>query len=225
VIVDPSAAGGVVVACGCASPPGGTGDADWRRAARLVFWLAWVSVAWMAVEGAVGLAAGVTAGSVALIGWALGSVIEGSASVMVAWRFSGRRVVSPGSERWAQRGVAVSFWVLAPLVAALAVDSLLTARHPDTSYVGMALTGLAVVEMPLLGRAKHRLGRRLDSAATAGEGTQNYVCAAQAAAVLVGLAVAAVWAGGWWVDPTIALGIAGWCGWEGRKAWRGEDCC
>ncbi len=200
VIADPCAGDGVVVACGGASP-GGIGDADRRRAARLVFWLAWASVAWMAVEGAVGLAAGVT------------------------WRFSGRRIVSPGSERWAQRGVAVSFFVLAPLVAALAVDSLLTGRHPDTSYVGMALTGMAVVAMPLLGRAKHRLGRRLDSAATAGEGTQNYVCAAQAAAVLVGLAVTAVWAGGWWVDPVIALGIACWCGWEGREAWRGEDCC
>jgi divalent metal cation (Fe/Co/Zn/Cd) transporter len=79
--------------------------------------------------------------------------------------------------------------------------------------------------MPGLGVAKRRLGQRLESGATAGEGTQNLICAAQAAAVLAGLAVVAAWRGDWWVDPVIALGIAAWSAWEGRQSWLGADCC
>jgi divalent metal cation (Fe/Co/Zn/Cd) transporter len=91
--------------------------------------------------------------------------------------------------------------------------------------LGIALTASSVVIMPALGITKQRLGRRLGSGATAGEGTQNLMCAAQAAAVLVGLAVVAVWPAGWPIDPVIALGIAAWYAWEGRRAWRGDDCC
>jgi hypothetical protein len=69
----------------------------------------------MTVEGAVALVAGFAAGSVALTGWALGSVVEGLASVIVIWRFSGARAVPEPAERRAQQGVAVSFWLVAPL--------------------------------------------------------------------------------------------------------------
>jgi divalent metal cation (Fe/Co/Zn/Cd) transporter len=82
-----------------------------------------------------------------------------------------------------------------------------------------------VVIMPVLGIAKRRLGERLGSGATAGEGTQNLMCAAQAAGVLLALVVVAVWPGGWPIDPIIALGIAGWSVWEGNRSWRGADCC
>jgi len=91
--------------------------------------------------------------------------------------------------------------------------------------LGIVLTALSVIVMPVLGVAKHRLGARLDSEATAAEGTQNLICAAQAGAVLVGLAVTAAWSGGSWVDPVIAMGIAAWSVWEGVEAWRGEECC
>jgi divalent metal cation (Fe/Co/Zn/Cd) transporter len=76
--------------------------------------------------------------------------------------------------------------------------------------------------MPLLGRAKHKLVTRLGSAATAGEGTQNYLCAAQAAAVLIGLAVTAAWPAGWWADPAIGLGIAALAVREGIQSCRGR---
>jgi divalent metal cation (Fe/Co/Zn/Cd) transporter len=79
--------------------------------------------------------------------------------------------------------------------------------------------------MPLLGWAKHRPGTRLGSAATTGEGTQNYLCAAQAAAVLAGLAVTATWPGGWWADPVAGLAIAAAAVREGIQSWRGDDCC
>lgn len=91
--------------------------------------------------------------------------------------------------------------------------------------VNMVLTALAVLLMPLLGYTKHRLATRLGSAATAGEGTQNYLCAAQAIAVLIGLAITAGWSGGWWLDPVIGLGVAAAAVWEGVESWRGEDCC
>ncbi|KKB97153.1 membrane protein, partial [Mycolicibacter arupensis] len=68
------------------------------------------------------------------------------------------------------------------------------------------------------------LGTRLASAATVGEGIQNYLCAVQAAAVLIGLAVTANWSGGWWLDPVIGLGVATVAVWQGFRSWRGEDC-
>jgi divalent metal cation (Fe/Co/Zn/Cd) transporter len=79
--------------------------------------------------------------------------------------------------------------------------------------------------MPILGWVNHRLGARLHSGATAGEGTQNYLCAVQAAGVLVGLAVTATWPVGWWIDPVIGLAVAGVAVWQGVRAWSGQDCC
>lgn len=86
------------------------------------------------------------------------------------------------------------------------------------------LTAASVVIMPVLGVAKHRLGARLNSGATAGEGTQNLLCAAAAAAVLIGLAGNALF-GAWWLDPVIGLIIAAVAVKEGREAWKGEGCC
>ncbi len=200
-------------------------DPAWRRAAQLARWLAWASLLWMTAEGVVGLIAGFGAGSIALIGWALGSAVEGLASVIVVWRFTGSRTFSQTAERRAQKAVAVSFWLLAPYITIEAVRSLAGGHHPQASVLGIALTASSVVVMPALGVAKRRLGARLGSEATAGEGTQNLMCAAQAGAVFVGLAVTALWSGGSWVDPVIALGIAGWSVWEGVEAWRGRECC
>ena len=197
----------------------------WRRDARRARWLAWASLVWMIAEGAVGLAAGLAAGSVALTGWALGSAIEGLASVIVIWRFTGARTLSETGERRAGRAVAVSFWLLAPWIVVEAVRDLVAHHQAATSLTAIVLTASSVVIMPGLGLAKRRLGQRLESGATAGEGTQNLMCAGQAAAVLAGLAVAAVWPGGWLADPVIALGIAAWSAWEGRQSWVGADCC
>jgi divalent metal cation (Fe/Co/Zn/Cd) transporter len=200
-------------------------DKRWLRNARYARWLAWASLAWMAAEGVLGLIAGFAAGSIALVGWALGSAIEGLASVIVVWRFTGSRMLSETAERRAQKAVAVSFWLLAPYIAIEAIRDL-AAHHPaSTTVLGIAVTAASVIIMPVLGIAKHRLGERLDSGATTGEGTQNLMCAAQAAAVLLALAVVAIWPGGWPIDPIIALGIAGWSVREGNRSWRGADCC
>jgi divalent metal cation (Fe/Co/Zn/Cd) transporter len=89
----------------------------------------------------------------------------------------------------------------------------------------MAVAGSSLLLMPALGHTKQRLAARLGSDATAGEGVQNYLCAAQAGAVLIGLAVTAAWSGGWWIDPAIALAIAAWSVREGIESWRGDNCC
>ena len=154
----------------------------------------------MTIEAAAGISAGVAAASIALTGWALSSAVEGLASVIVIWRFTGTRTLSETAEARAQKGVAVSFWLLAPYVTIEAMHNLLTGQKPGTSVAGIAVTALAVVIMPVLGIAKRRLGRHLGSGATAGEGTQNLLCAYLGAAVLISLAANAAF-GWWWLDP------------------------
>jgi divalent metal cation (Fe/Co/Zn/Cd) transporter len=199
-------------------------DDAWLRAARRARLLSWLSLGWMTAEGVLGVLAGAVAGSIALVGWGLGSAIEGLAAVIVIWRFTGSRTFSETAERRAERAVAVSFFLLAPYIAIEATRSLVSGDRPETSILGIAVTASSVVLMPALGIAKRRLGQQLGSGATAGEGTQNLLCAAQGAAVLVGLAANAA-VGAWWLDGVVALGLAAFAVNEGRDAWRGEGCC
>ena len=94
------------------------------------------------MEGAVGLWQGLLVGSIALTGWALGSAVEGLASVIVVWRFTGARTLSETAERRAQRGVAVSFWLIAPYVAAESLRNLLSQHRSGTTVIGIALPQL-----------------------------------------------------------------------------------
>jgi divalent metal cation (Fe/Co/Zn/Cd) transporter len=199
-------------------------DPLWQRAARQVRWLSWVSLVWMCAEGAIGLLAGIRDASIALVSWALGSVIEGLASVIVIWRFTGTRTAAQHSERQAQRAVAVSFFLLAPYIAVEAVRDLISGHTASPSLLGMAITASSLVLMPLLWVVKQRLARVLDSGATAGEAIQNLLCAAQAGAVLLGLAATAAF--GWsWLDPIVALSLAAWAVREGVSSWKGTGCC
>jgi len=198
--------------------------ADWPRNARRARLLSWVSLVWMTIEGAVGVFSGIVAGSIALQAFGISSAVEGLASVIVIWRFTGARTLSETSERRAQKLVAVSFWLLVPYVVAEAAYKLVTAAEPETSYLGIGLTLSSLLLMPLLGRMKHRLGATLESAATAGEGTQNILCAYLAAAVLVGLLGNTLFAL-WWLDPLAALAVAALAIREGQESWRGEGCC
>jgi divalent metal cation (Fe/Co/Zn/Cd) transporter len=130
----------------------------------------------------------------------------------------------PGSFGRAQKLVAIQFYLLAPYVSAEAIHKLVTAEHPDVSWLGVGLTASSLAGMPALGLAKRRLAARLDSRATHGEGTQNLLCAYLAAAVLVGLLGNALF-GLWWLDPAAALVIAAVALRESRESWRGESCC
>lgn len=198
-------------------------DEHWLRDAARARLLSWISLGWMTIEGAVGVIAGLVAGSVALTGFGLSSAVEGLASVIVIWRFTGSRTHSATSEASAQKAVAVSFWLLAPYVAVESVLHLLSGAEASTSVVGIVVTGGSIVFMPLLGRAKLRLGARLGSAATAGEGTQNILCALLAGATLVGLLGQSLLGVGW-LDPLAGLFIAAVAVREGFRAWTGEAC-
>jgi divalent metal cation (Fe/Co/Zn/Cd) transporter len=200
-------------------------DAGWLTAAKRARQLSWASLMWMTVEGIVGLLAGFEAHSLSLLVWAASSFVEGLASMTIIWRFTGSRMHSETSERTAQKWVAGSFLLLVPYFLYESIERLLNGSDVDASTLGIAVTASAIVLMPLLGWAKLRLARRLDSNATAGEGVQNLLCAAQAAAALVALIAAG--AGVAVLDPIAAVVISGIAIKECTELWRGEqaDCC
>jgi divalent metal cation (Fe/Co/Zn/Cd) transporter len=205
-------------------PAQSTRSREWHDAARKARWLSWLSLAWMGAEGVIALTAGILAGSIALVSFGLDSFIEGFASLVIVWRFTGRRLLSHAAEERAQKLVAIQFFLLAPYVGFEAVHKLLTGEQPETSWLGIALVTSSVIGMPFLGLAKRRLADQLGSVATRGEGTQNLLCAYLAAAVLVGLLGNAL-LGLWWLDPATALVVAAVAVKEGRESWRGEGCC
>ena len=197
----------------------------WLRAARRARQLSWASLVWMTIEGVVGLVAGFEADSLSLVVWASSSFVEGLASMTIIWRFTGSRVHSATSERTAQKWVAGSFLLLVPYFLYESFDRLVNGSDTEFSGLGAAVTISAIVLMPLLGWAKLRLARQLDSDATAGEGVQNLLCAAQAAAALVALVGAG--AGLEILDPIAAIAISAIAVKECVDLWRGEgdDCC
>ncbi|MDQ2982948.1 MAG: cation transporter [Actinomycetota bacterium] len=201
--------------------PGGVERARLERQARL---LAWGGIGYHFVEFAIALAAGVAAGSIALIGFGADSLIEALAGFVVLWLFTGRRVGSARAERRAQQLIAASFFVLAAYVGVEATRTLISAHEPDPSWVGIGLAAFTAPTMPLLAMVKRRVGQRLHSAATVKEASQTQLCAYLSIALLIGLLANAL-AGWWWADPAAALFIAGVAIKEGRESWRGEGCC
>jgi divalent metal cation (Fe/Co/Zn/Cd) transporter len=181
---------------------------------------------WHVIEFAIAAGAGIAAASIALVGFAFDSLIEAIAGSVILWRFAAARSTSERAERRAQQLVAVSFFVLAAYVGVESVRTLLGSSHPDSSSVGIALAAVTAVTMPLLARAKRRVGRALGSSAAVGEAEQNVICAYLSVALLLGLGANAV-LGWWWADPLAALAIAAVAVREGVAGWRGDrcDCC
>ena len=157
------AAGAAVPGRGCSHKPTSvpwveaaqltTGSPEYLRLAKRAKWLSWVSLGYMAIEGIVAIAAGIVASSIALIGFGIDSAIEGFASVVIVWRFTGWRTLSNHAEERAQKLVAIQFFILAPYVGFEAVRTLVNGTHPEESVVGIALAASSLVLMPLLGRA------------------------------------------------------------------------
>jgi divalent metal cation (Fe/Co/Zn/Cd) transporter len=201
-------------------PPTGTSSSRARliRRARL---LAWIGLAWHGIEAAAAIAAGVIAGSVALVGFGADSLIELAAGLVVLWRLASARAIS---ERRAQQMIAVSFYLLSAYVAVEAIRSLAAGDRPAVSWLGIGLSALTLATMPPLAKAKARVAEALGSSATKSESRQTMLCAYLSAGLLLGLALNAL-AGWWWADPLTALGIAAVAIREGRNAWRGEACC
>jgi divalent metal cation (Fe/Co/Zn/Cd) transporter len=183
--------------------------------------LAWVGLGWHAVEAAVAVAAGVIAGSVALVGFGADSLIELAAGLIVLWRLANGRALS---ERRAQQMIAVSFYLLSGYVAVEAILSFTASEHPAVSWVGIGLAAVTLATMPVLAAAKGRVAEELGSSASKSESRQTMLCAYLSAGLLVGLGLNAL-LGWWWADPITALGIAAVALKEGQDAWRGESCC
>jgi divalent metal cation (Fe/Co/Zn/Cd) transporter len=194
-----------------------------ERRARL---LAWGGNAWHLVEFGIAVGAGIAAGSVALVGFGIDSAIEALAATVIVWLFSGSRLGSRTAERRAQQLITGSYAILVFYIGVESVRDLAGAHHPSASWVGIGLAAFTAPTMPLLARAKRRVGHKLNSSATVSEAAQNQLCAYLSIALLVGLLANAL-AGWWWADPAAALMIAALAAKEGIDSWRGKtcDCC
>ena len=198
-------------------------DAERARLQRRARRLAWGGNLWHLVEFAIAIGAGIAAGSIALVGFGIDSLIEVLAGGVIVWLFTGRRLHSEHAERHAQQVIAFSFFLLAAYVAVESLRTLTGPEHPAASWAGIGLAMVTAPTMPLLARAKRRVGRQLGSRATESEGQQNMICAYLSIALLIGLGANAV-LGWWWADPAAALVIAAVAAREGVESWRGEGC-
>ena len=135
-------------------------------------------------------------GSIALIGFGADSLIEALSGFVVIWLFTGARLHSETAERRAQQLIAVSYFVLAAYVAVESIRDLAVGYKPGVSWVGVGLAAVTAPTMPLLARAKRKVGVRLGSSATVSEAGQNMICAYLSMALLVGLLANALRAGG-----------------------------
>lgn len=203
--------------------PGFVADPDLRRRlGRRARLLAGASVAYNVVEAAIAVSAGLVAGSVALVGFGLDSVVEVSSGLIILWQF--RHRLPETRERRALRLIAISFFALAGYVAVESARALITGADPDASGVGIGLAVASLVVMPVLSLAQRRTGKALGSNAVVADSTQTLLCTYLSAVLLGGLLLNATL--GWgWADPVAGLIIAAVAAREGIEAWRGHACC
>ena len=150
-------------------------------------------------------------------------LIECAAGSVIVWLFTGGRGSSERAERRAQQLIAASYFALALYIGVESLRDLAGGHHPATSWVGIGLAAFTASTMPLLARAKRRVGQNLNSSAAVSESNQNMICAYLSIALLVGLLANAL-AGWWWADPAAALVIGAVAVREGIESWRGESC-
>ena len=179
------------------------------------------TIAYNVLEAAIALSAGAAAGSAALIGFGLDSIVEVLSAAAVAWQFA---APDPSRrERAALRLIAVAFLGLAVIVSADALRALLGLSTPEHSGAGIALAAVSLAVMPMLSWIERRTGRELGSASAIADAKQTLICSLLSAAVLIGLLLNSLL--GWtWADPVAALVIAAFAVREGLEAWRGEAC-
>jgi len=207
--------------------PAVAADARRARTLRRALRLEYATVGWNLVEGAVGVAAALAAGSTALLGFGLDSFVESASGGVLVWRLRAeRRTTDPESvervERRAERLVGASLFLLAAWILYDASRALWERERPETSWVGIGLTGVSLVAMIWLARAKRRAAAELGSRALEADAFQTTACFWLSVVTLAGLGLNAL-LGWWWADPVAALGVATLVATEGREAWGGED--
>ena len=196
--------------------------AERSRLGRRAQLLAGASVTYNLLEAVIAVVAGAVAGSIALIGFGLDSLVEVSSGLIILWPF--RHAVPESREKLALRLIGVSFFGLAGYVTVQSVRSLLGAGEPAPSPVGIGLAVASLLIMPFLSWAQRRTGRALGSGSVVADSKQTLLCTYLSAVLLVGLLLNALH--GWgWADPVAGLIIAGVAVKEGVEAWRGDACC
>lgn len=187
--------------------------------------LEYLTIGWNSLEGLIAIVSGLFAGSIALVGFGVDSVIEVSSGAALLWRL---HLDSPErrerAEQVALKLVGVSFLALAAYVAFDAAKSLVYREAPEASYVGIALAAISLAVMPLLARAKRRVAAEIRSRALLADSRQTDICAYLSAILLGGLVLNAL-LGWWWADPVAALVMVPIIVKEGVRALRGETCC
>jgi divalent metal cation (Fe/Co/Zn/Cd) transporter len=206
-------------------PPIVRSEVETERLTRRGLRLAQFTVGYNMVEGTVAITAGLMAGLVSLVGFGVDSGIESAASVIVGLRLAARLrhgVVDEGKERRALKAVAVTFFVLAGYVIVEGVRSLLRHETPEQSTVGLVLLVTSVIVMPLLARAKRRVGEALGGdPLILADAAETRICVLLSVSTLLGLGLYSV-TGAAWLDPVAGFVIAAFALHEGREAWEGE---
>jgi len=183
-----------------------------------------VTVGYNAVEGLIAVLAGLAAGSVALTGFGVDSVIEVTSGVLLWWRLRAELGSAPLGPSVEARAARLAGALLLGLALYILVESgrrLFMQDRPDESVVGIVLTAVSLVVMPLLARAKLRTAQALNSRALRADAHETIVCAWLSLTTLLGLGLNAV-LGWWWADPGAALAMLPLITREGLEAWRGE---
>jgi divalent metal cation (Fe/Co/Zn/Cd) transporter len=174
------------------------------------------------VEAGVAIGAGWLAGSIALVGFGVDSLIESFSGAILLWRLASP-ALDESRERLALRLVSLSFFLLAAYVCFEAVKSLITSEQPSASIPGICLAVASLIAMPLLARAKRRVASDIASHALKADSRQTDICAYLSAILLGGLALNAFF-GWWWADPIAALIMVPIIVRGGFEAWQGEVC-
>lgn len=189
-----------------------------------------LTVGWNVLEAVVAITAGYLAGSVALVGFGLDSIIESISGVALYRRLSFELreagvEQTEARERRALFFVGISFFLIAAYVLYEAATTLWERRAPERTTVGIVLAAVSLVVMPLLGWGKLRTARALGSRALEADSKETFVCAYLSLALLLGLALNAL-LGWWWADPAAALAMLPLIvheGWEAIEAARAEE--
>jgi len=197
-----------------------------QRVVRRGQWLSSITLAYNSLEGIIAVAVGALAGSIALVGFGVDSLIEVTASAAALWRLKADVDVADRErvELLTLRIVGVLFIALAVYVTWDAGNALYKREAPEESNVGIALAVASLIVMPVLARAKRRVASALESRALRSEAQQTQLCTYLSAILLGGLALNAVF-GWWWADPAAALIMVPIIGKEGLEALRGHDTC
>jgi divalent metal cation (Fe/Co/Zn/Cd) transporter len=189
-----------------------------RRGRRLEYF----TLGWNMVEAAVAIGAGWLAGSIALVGFGVDSLIESLSGAILLWRLASP-THGESREQLALRLVGISFFLLAAYVCFEAIKSLIASELPKASVPGIVLAAVSLIVMPLLARAKRKVAANISSHALVADSRQTDICAYLSAILLGGLVLNALF-GWWWADPIAALIMVPIIVREGFEAWQGEVC-